>query len=439
MVATVNEVCTIQDQYALGATLPGFGEHEGFGHTSDGDVISLNGTDPTGLKHPLALFSVSGTVTGMRRLLLILPLVVALALGGYVLSASTDNAPAPGVVNAAGAKTAEMAYRNCGTVPGTWVDCAEDKLAELLPTIGVPTAVSSLLAFYHSNLDLVGTNCHVVMHFLGRYAADNSASILEALDQAPKNLECQLGFQHGVIEQTISNAPTLEAAFKVCAPLDNNMDYPPLIIGECYHAVGHGVSTSSKDDVLLALKYCMQYATTEGQRTPCASGVIMTWSNLIGRALGGQGPVPPELLVVPADKQWTLCAIIDPLLIDGCTNLTAETVKPSVANYAAFGKYCKDVLKKTDGCVVGVGRLVGGAFLAQNKFLDYKTMTDYCQALVTETGDPLSRCLATALGSRANFNPDPKQVDEACAAIQQVPCAELRAGWDMSTKPRNSA
>jgi len=383
----------------------------------------------------------------MRRIALAITAMVCSTLIGAALVISLAGPAATKQQDSA--STANVAaitsmLEGCETAE-SWNACASARASEIADAVGISAMVEAVYRYADMQDAAQGFVCHNMMHAVGRLAA---IAATEGITQAlqPGELGCQLGFQHGVIEQTIDDAKSTDAALKVCDSLIGDKSLPSLIVGECFHAAGHGVVKNLGYVYDEALKICE--AVKDNNFVPgCVSGVIMSWSNEYDTRIINGLEITDELKIAPPDRQWEVCRLLTRIsALEGCVNFVAEKIPTNAERYKEFGAWCATELKLDKNCLTGIGRSVGGRLwynpLTSSEssgklFLEPSQVVTLCKAAAEGSGEDPVQCLYVAAAARGNFLPKTDFVKQLCALARPVPCERIQEGWDSTTKPRS--
>ncbi|MFM7087914.1 MAG: hypothetical protein ACKOW9_00040 [Candidatus Paceibacterota bacterium] len=319
--------------------------------------------------------------------------------------------------------------------------CVLDQLETTLKITGIPAAVKSTVEFRNANLGETDYSCHQIMHKIGRISTSYYKDVPSALKSGAQ--DCQLGYQHGVIEQSIDNAGTPALAFKVCDYVTDQTVYPMSMLAECRHAVGHGISRILDFDYVKTFKACEETTGDPADIFPCISGAMMQWSNEYDLYIREKKDPGTRLALAPYDKQWEICLrFTEPSTILGCSNFVGELVPRTVKDFKEFGSWCKDVLKYTTGCLEGVGRTIGGPIYEENNpvaiYYSPSKIKSLCDAILLTSKDDPHNCYVSAASSRANFRTDKSFVQDLCKVDSRLDCARLESGWNSQITPPSS-
>jgi hypothetical protein len=125
------------------------------------------------------------------------------------------------------------------------------------------------------------TNCHVIMHTVGRrYARDGDVTLANLMEHLPLSNDpgCSAGFAHGLVTGV---APDLDPSHpaesaSVCADADTRWQRY-----SCVHGFGHAFMRLYADELKPALELCVELGT--GAAPDCAQGAYHDyWLAVIG-------------------------------------------------------------------------------------------------------------------------------------------------------------
>ena len=154
------------------------------------------------------------------------------------------------------------------------------------------------------------TNCHVVMHTVGRtYARDEGVSLATLMDHLPRGNDpgCAAGFAHGLVTGV---APDIDAsrprdALSVCGDAGTRFQRY-----SCVHGFGHAFMRIYGDRLQLALPMCR--ALGPGSAPDCAQGAYHDyWFAVLG---ADDATPPPDSVINPRE----LCAKQPPSFVRPC-------------------------------------------------------------------------------------------------------------------------
>ena len=112
-------------------------------------------------------------------------------------------------------------------------------------------------------------SCHSLVHEIGRSAYLRYGDFAKAMSF--RNEECNSGYLHGVIEETLAKSPQPLKEIKAICSSYNGETY---LAWECYHGIGHGLMLVTDNDLPRSIDYCGELKTHFMQEN-CANGVYM--------------------------------------------------------------------------------------------------------------------------------------------------------------------
>lgn len=313
--------------------------------------------------------------------------------------------------------------------------CMNDLVIGKAPVLGVPSVLEGLSLAVERHPEEFAEQCHRAAHYLGEYAGTVTEDVDQALAQGTPF--CQFGYYHGVVEGYARTTPNLYDELPVlCTKIDP--DPASTAHGECSHSLGHAIVTRTGNDVPAGLARCRSLRTAT-ERKACGTGVFMSWSNTLDRALrdleDDGTPVPALLLTAPAERRWEMCTPLDTEMAEACVHFFAETapVPPLTDGSAAdallaFSSWCSDAFAGREDVIVachgGVGRVAGGVAVF-DAVGGWEGVVELC---TRTAGAAAEACTSYAYTAAAQFQPG--MVGPACAAWDGRPerareCAKI--------------
>ena len=151
--------------------------------------------------------------------------------------------------------------------------CFAQFYKDLTNNYGASIAISDMKQRFNTNA-VIQSDCHPLMHVVGRTAASAYTTVAEAFQHG--DVFCWSGYYHGILEGMVAKIglKNLPAEMNnVCADIPGkatyNFDYY-----NCVHGLGHGVMALLGDDVFASLKMC-DNLTGSWEDQSCYSGVFM--------------------------------------------------------------------------------------------------------------------------------------------------------------------
>ncbi|MES2315533.1 MAG: hypothetical protein V4486_02230 [Patescibacteria group bacterium] len=160
----------------------------------------------------------------------------------------------------------------CAGAPFTY-NCFSEYYKNLVKTSGVTLATADMKKRAAENPSVL-SQCHPLMHVIGRAAVGNYKTISEAF--ANGDSYCWSGYFHGVMEGMVakiglSNLP--KELNNICADIPGKANYT-FDYFNCVHGLGHGVMALLEDDVFDSLKMC-DNLSGNWEEESCYGGVFM--------------------------------------------------------------------------------------------------------------------------------------------------------------------
>ena len=151
--------------------------------------------------------------------------------------------------------------------------CYQKRYQGLVNGSGVEAAFADLRDEY-SNNRFVRSNCHQLVHVIGRAAADLYGDISGTYSRGDPF--CTGGYYHGVMEAIVAKIGSdniLNEANSLCASFREGQRYSDFHF-DCVHGLGHGFMGIQDNELFKSLETCD--ALTDGwERENCYGGVFM--------------------------------------------------------------------------------------------------------------------------------------------------------------------
>ena len=220
----------------------------------------------------------------------------------------SDNPPTPDVPVTAGKNGQKYSYDKtiCTNSSMKPYFCLSAYYKDIVSNYGSGTAIQDIKQRYNVNPDVV-TQCHPLMHIIGRESSKSYGSVSEAYQHGDNF--CWSGYYHGVMEGIIAKIGIKklpEELNTICADIPGKESYN-FAYYNCVHGLGHGIMEVEKDEdnVFDALKTC-DYLSGEWERKSCYSGVFM--ENIIAAGYNGTSeflkPTDPFYPCDAVDSQY---------------------------------------------------------------------------------------------------------------------------------------
>lgn len=222
----------------------------------------------------------------------------------------------------------------------------------LTSNYGASIAIADMKQRFNQNSVIV-SDCHPLMHVVGRTASESYASVAEAFSHG--DVFCWSGYYHGIMEGMVAKIglKNLPAELnKICADVPGkasyNFDYY-----NCVHGLGHGVMAQLGDDVFASLKMC-DNVTGSWEQSSCYSGVYM--QNIIDATnVADTDNVVKDLK--PNDPLYPCTAVEDKYKYQCYLGQTSYALQVSNYNFSKVAQLCTTVAEPyRDTCFQSYGR-----------------------------------------------------------------------------------
>jgi hypothetical protein len=259
--------------------------------------------------------------TRLRILLVLVPVVLALAVGGVLLAVTDDGSP-----EGQGAGTGAL---NPHPVAGNFepddtdlaecndFSCWEQAFGNLAYEDG-PKAALAVFDKRIASDRAVESNCHRIVHTIGSAAlARYDGNVARAFSEGSSS--CWSGYYHGILERALIGARTKAELSTAVSGLcdDPGVRRTTFIYYQCVHGIGHGLMIRSGLNLPLSLSICEELETTWDQ-TSCDGGVFMenfnTSYGVKSPYLRDDDPIYPCNMVKERHKLYCYLQITDRLL-----------------------------------------------------------------------------------------------------------------------------
>lgn len=336
--------------------------------------------------------SATGTVGGVRRLLLLVAVSCVALTAVLAVSAFGGRFGSAGVDGAAGLKRWEARARACVGVSDV-TGCTEALFLAAGRSPRPLEAMEAMNGFLHDEAarnPVFSDACHMGGHLAGKQMAAESGDPVKVL--AERTIEgCFSGLAHGVFDAVgrgLAGAPNWARLAAVC---EQRLQAMPGL--NCPDGMGHAAwdATTQRD---AAYRIC-EHFTLPGPLEQCAEGIVMQrFAPATERDSGRSEPVPTDVA--------SICAGLSGHLLSGCFSgvgwlmghVLLSGLEP-ITN-AASQEYAEALVDPMRDVVAGCSSLGEGA---DGCFLRFVTTVP-----VTKWDDPVVRdAFCSAMGERAEF------------------------------------
>ena len=192
--------------------------------------------------------------------------------------------PGPGIDNQQINKSEFLSIKECFSGEEDSINACFE---EFIGSYGEGKTISQLLSDLETSRSLdtqLESNCHPIVHAIGRLAYKREGNIGDAFESC--DLTCHSGCYHGVMERLFFTEEELasgehhltyndlqEKIPGIC-DRDKFTNFSTSIQFQCLHGLGHAILYSLEYDLETALKSC-DLLVTEYEKSSCHGGVIM--------------------------------------------------------------------------------------------------------------------------------------------------------------------
>lgn len=287
--------------------------------------------------------------------------------------------------------------------------CLTKYYQDLENNFGTVIAVGDLKQRYNED-SFVASECHPIMHTIGRAASKKYASVSEAYRYGDSY--CWSGYYHGILEGVVSriglaNLPVMLDT--VCADLPGkaiyNFDY-----FNCVHGLGHGIMGLLDDEIFQSLKMCDNLKGWWEQQS-CYSGVFM--ENIITN----QNVADPDHHSIYLKPQEPLypCTAVEAKYKDQCyLGQTSYALQVNSYNFNPVVELCATVEQPFRSiCFQSIGRD------AANQAGHNSDITKNTCAKATDAND-FTNCVIGAVKEIISYYHGIKEAQGFCAILDDV-------------------
>lgn len=215
--------------------------------------------------------------TRLRLLLVLVPVALALVVGGVLLAVTNDGAGQDPTGSdaltahpvAGNFKPDDTKLDGCGDNR-----CWEQAFGNLSFNDGPKAALLRFNAMLVS-VRAVEADCHRIVHTIGSAAlARYDGNVAKAFSQG--SASCASGYYHGILERALTGARTKGELATAVQGLcdDDSVRASTYVAYQCVHGIGHGLMIRSGYNLPLSLSICEELKTAWDQSS-CDGGVFM--------------------------------------------------------------------------------------------------------------------------------------------------------------------
>jgi hypothetical protein len=298
------------------------------------------------------------------------------------------------------------AFSNTATQNG--YSCYKKELTGIINQSN-PENATSLLKRQYIKVAYVKTNCHQLMHVVGRAAYAKYGNLAEAF--AHGDQFCWSGFYHGIMEQ-ISKEKGYDYILKnvnsICTPIADKYGKYSFYNYNCVHGLGHGFMEIQDENLFDALKSC-DALTGEWNQSSCYGGVFMQ------NIMNVQGPEAQDLssyAYLKVDDPMYPCDSVDSKYKSSCYLMqTSYALQAEGYDFSKVFSLCDGAeAAYQNTCYQSIGRDASGQSIS-----DIQKTKSYC--LLGQTFAAQSNCIIGAAKDFVSYFHDDKKAYMLCIAM----------------------
>lgn len=227
----------------------------------------------------------------------------------------------------------EIAPLSCERGTSTY-KCYEEHYTKSIQSQGIAAAVADLKGRYAVD-SYAKSQCHPLMHLIGRISADQFKTVGEAYKYGDSF--CWSGYYHGVLESFIGKVGLADLRSRlndVCTDIPGKERYS-FDYYNCVHGLGHGVMAVTNTELFESLTYCDSLVGA-WEQVSCASGsfmenIIVDGLNHVTKYLKPEEPLYP--CTASPEKYKQTCYLMQ----------TSYMLKVNGGNFAQTFQRCREV------------------------------------------------------------------------------------------------
>ena len=253
----------------------------------------------------------------------------------------------------------------------------------------------------------VKSNCHQLVHVVGRAAGDKFGDVAKAYEQGDDF--CWSGYYHGVMESVISKIGYQEIRSKlntVCASASRDQQYS-FHHYNCVHGLGHGVMAVNNGELFDGLRTC-DSLTDSWERESCFGGVFM--ENIMSEA----NPDHRSKYLKNDDLMYPCNAVARAYKQQCYLMQTSHALQVNGYNFDEIFTLCGKVENDfLSTCYQSVGRDASGSTIS-----DLARTRDIC--MKGRDFNARSNCFIGAVKDFISYYHSNERGEELCAALEPV-------------------
>ena len=285
-------------------------------------------------------------------------------------------------------------------------DCWGERYKAMVQQQSPQAAFADIKQAYERH-DFVRSQCHQIVHVLGREAAVKYSDTVSAYDQGDNF--CWSGYYHGVMEGVaakIGPEKLMATLPDICAGAKTKQAYG-FYHYNCVHGLGHGLMAVNSNKLFEVLDMCKKF-TDSWERESCYGGTFM--ENIMGEENKDNHPT----VYFKADDALYPCTVVSVEYKQQCYMMqTSHALKVTNSDFSRVFALCAQVEKPLDEtCYQSLGRDASGRSISNAAVA--KTT-----CLLGPTQSAQSNCIIGAVKDFVSYYHSDKQGQELCHSLDQ--------------------
>lgn len=300
-------------------------------------------------------------------------------------------------------KAAVASIVDCSTRPNDF-DCWSDRYKTIVQQQSTRAAFTDIKKSY-KKYDFVRSQCHQLVHVMGREAAIKYKDIVQAYDQGDNF--CWSGYYHGVMEGiagTMEPEELTASLTTICASAKQKHPYG-FYHYNCVHGLGHGLMAINSNKLFDVLNMCQNF-TDSWERESCYSGTFM--ENIMGE-------VNPhhKTVYLKADDAMYPCTAVETQYKQQCYLMqTSHALTVVNRDFSKVFSLCANVEQPYDiTCYQSLGRDASGQSVSN-------VATTKATCLLGSTDTARTNCVDGAVKDFISYHHSDKQGIELCKSFE---------------------
>lgn len=383
----------------------------------------------------------------MKKVLLVVPLVLAVILGFFLFSLSTKT---PYPQTAEEVPVAEPIGQDLQDIQGcldnpagaALTDCVKELLMRNVSLGKYGLALGQLR--YASDADpIIAAGCHGYAHDMGLKVFEQGMPIFEIYKLGWN--DCKMGFPHGAqigASASMTRDNVAQEFEKLCFPLS---EFGERAVGECAHLTGHTIADLWIEDIASGISSCGSIG--EEYFNFCINGLIMRYAELIDLARISKDPQAMELVNTvwgySLDEQLKTMTNVCSNDLEGSASAVCANSIPSlgaalwrdsetnIIDWVSVHKICEAFTPgspEEEYCQKGIGAAT----------ISYITLPHELVLEACDQGKGYDNCVHTVANAIASHNPGGNPDELICSKVKKTAYSKCIEGFTQGVEIANS-